>query len=92
MRIQNSDFDPMRLGGTAHAESNTISTIIRWQGQIFPVDIGELRFLGALEGIMYVETAQGVLNLQIFAMFVATSIEIFAREVNSACSRLGRLQ
>ena len=50
--------------GTAHAESNTISAIIPWQGQgqIFPVDIGKLRFLGALEGIMYVETAQGDMN------------------------------
>ena len=47
--------------GTAHAESNTVSAVIPWQGhgQIFPVDIGKLRFLGALEGIMYVETADG---------------------------------
>ncbi len=50
--------------GTAHAESNTISAVIPWQGQgqIFPVDIGKLRFLGALEGIMYVETADGDMN------------------------------
>ena len=50
--------------GTAHAESNTISAVIPWQGQgqIFPVDIGKLRFLGALEGIMYVETAEGAMN------------------------------
>ena len=50
--------------GTAHAESNTISAVIPWQGQgqIFPVDIGKLRFLGALEGIMYVETAEGDMN------------------------------
>ncbi len=50
--------------GTAHAESNTISAVIPWQGQgqIFPVDIGKLRFLGALEGIMYVESAEGDMN------------------------------
>ena len=50
--------------GTAHAESNTISAVIPWQGQgqIYPVDIGKLRFLGALEGIMYVETAAGDMN------------------------------
>jgi hypothetical protein len=50
--------------GTAHADSNTISAVIPWQGQgqIFPVDIGKLRFLGALEGIMYVETAEGDMN------------------------------
>ncbi len=50
--------------GTAHAESTTISAVIPWQGQgqIYPVDIGKLRFLGALEGIMYVETAAGDMN------------------------------
>jgi len=50
--------------GMAHAASNTISAVIAWQGQgqIFPVDIGKLRFLGVLEGIMYVETADGVMN------------------------------
>ncbi len=50
--------------GTAHAESSTISAVIPWQGQgqIFPVDIGKLRFLGALEGIMYVESAEGDMN------------------------------
>ena len=50
--------------GTAHAATNTISAVIPWQGQgqIYPVDIGKLRFLGALEGIMYVETAEGAMN------------------------------
>ncbi len=49
---------------TAYAESSTISAVIPWQGQgqIFPVDVGKLRFLGALEGIMYVESAEGDLN------------------------------
>lgn len=50
--------------GTVHAEASTISAIIPWQGQgqIFPVDIGKLRFLGVLEGIMYVESAEGDMN------------------------------
>ena len=45
--------------GVAHAEMSTISATIPWQGQgqIFPIAIGKLRFLGAIEGIMYVETA-----------------------------------
>lgn len=48
----------------AHAATNTISAVIPWQGQgqIYPVDIGKARFLGALEGIMYVETADGAMN------------------------------
>ncbi len=48
----------------ALAESSTISAIIPWQGQgqIFPVNKDRLQFLGALEGIMYVETVEGAMN------------------------------
>lgn len=44
-----------------YAASSTISAVIPWQaqGQIFPVGTDKLRFLGAIEGIMYVETAEG---------------------------------
>ncbi len=47
-----------------HAASSTISAVIPWQGQgqIFPVGTDKLRFLGSLEGIMYVETAEGDMN------------------------------
>ncbi len=50
--------------GLTHAASKTISAIIPWQGegQLFPVAIGKLRFLGSIEGIMYVETAEGDMN------------------------------
>jgi hypothetical protein len=46
------------------AESSVVSAIIAWQGQgqIFPVGVGAHRFLGAIEGIMYAETAEGVMN------------------------------
>jgi hypothetical protein len=50
--------------GLAFAASSTISAVIPWQGQgqIFPVDTNKLRFLGSLEGIMYVENAEGEMN------------------------------
>ena len=50
--------------GPTHAASSTISAVIPWQGQgqIFPVATDKLRFLGSLEGIMYVETAEGDMN------------------------------
>jgi len=46
------------------AASHTISAVVPWQGQgqIFPVSTGGLRFLGSIEGIMYVETAEGDMN------------------------------
>jgi hypothetical protein len=50
--------------GLTFAASRTVSAVIPWQGQgqIFPVGTDKLRFLGAIEGIMYVETAEGALN------------------------------
>ncbi len=52
------------FSGAASADTRTISAIIPWQGQgqLFPVAVGKLQFLGALEGIMYVETADGDMN------------------------------
>ena len=50
--------------GQTLAASNTISAIISWQGQgqIYPLGSDKLRFLGAIEGIMYVETVEGEMN------------------------------
>ncbi len=47
-----------------HAASQTISAIIPWQGQgqIYRISTDELRFLGTLEGIMYIETNDGAMN------------------------------
>lgn len=41
-----------------------MSAVIPWQGQgqIFPIEIGKMRFLGSLEGIMYAENAHGEMN------------------------------
>jgi hypothetical protein len=46
------------------AETSVISAIVSWQGQgqVFPVGVSAYQFLGAMEGIMYVETAEGVMN------------------------------
>ena len=52
------------LSVTAFAETNTISAIVAWQGQgqVFQTGDSKAQFLGSLEGIMYVETAQGEMN------------------------------
>ena len=46
------------------AETSVISAVISWQGQgqIFPVGVGAHQFLGAIEGIMYVDSAEGAMN------------------------------
>ena len=50
--------------GLAVAATSTVSAVIPWQGQgqIFSVGTDKLRFLGSIEGIMYVETAVGELD------------------------------
>ena len=50
--------------GLTVAATSTISAVIPWQGQgqIFPIGTDKLRFLGAIEGIMYMESVEGLLN------------------------------
>lgn len=43
------------------AEQDTVQAVIPWEaeGQVFQVDTGTVLFLGALEGIMYIESSRG---------------------------------
>lgn len=46
------------------ARSETIAAVVPWQGegQIFPIGIDKMRFLGSVVGIMYVESEDGTMN------------------------------
>jgi hypothetical protein len=46
------------------AEQGTVQAVIPWEGQgrIFQIDTHRIQFLGALEGVMYVENAKGEMN------------------------------
>jgi hypothetical protein len=50
--------------GVTFAATSTVTAVIPWQGQgqIYPISTDKLRFLGSIEGIMYVETPEGPLN------------------------------
>jgi hypothetical protein len=50
--------------GLTYAATSTVTAVIPWQGQgqIFPIGTDKLRFLGSIEGIMYIDTAEGALN------------------------------
>ena len=52
------------LGSIAQAESGSARAIIPWdgEGRVFQVGPTTIQFLGAFEGIIYVETAAGALN------------------------------
>jgi len=46
------------------AEQDTIQAIIPWEaeGRVFQVDTGTMMFLGALHGVMYVQSSAGEIN------------------------------
>ncbi len=46
------------------AEQNTLQAIIPWdaEGRVFQVDTNEMMFLGAVKGIMYIESSSGEMH------------------------------
>jgi len=46
------------------AEQGTVQAIIPWEGKgrVFQIDTNRLQFLGALEGVMYLENSEGKMN------------------------------
>ena len=46
------------------AEQGTVQAVIPWEGEgrIFQIDTRRIQFLGAIEGVMYVENAKGEMN------------------------------
>jgi len=46
------------------AEQDTVQAIIPWEGEgrVFQIDTRRVQFLGAIEGIMYVENSKGEMN------------------------------
>jgi len=64
LRIMTAILILCAWSGLTFAASSTVSAVIPWQGhgQIFVIGTDKVRFLGVIEGIMYVETAEGALN------------------------------
>lgn len=46
------------------AEQNTVQAVIPWdaEGRVFQVDTDKLLFLGALKGVMYIESSEGEMH------------------------------
>jgi len=46
------------------AEQGTVQAVIPWEGEgrIFQIDTRRIQFLGAIEGVMYIENAKGEMN------------------------------
>jgi len=54
----------LNLSPALAAEQDTVQAVIPWEaeGRVFQVDTQTLLFLGALEGVMYIESSRGEMN------------------------------
>ena len=73
------------LSGTSFADTRTVAVVIPWegQGQVFPIGTNELRFQGSIEGIMYVESAEGEMNEAFVQCPIVQSIDISSQSISS---------
>jgi hypothetical protein len=71
--------------GNAFADTKTVSAVIPWQGQgqIFPIGIDKLHFQGSIEGIMYIESAEGAMDEAFVQCPITQSIEISSQSISS---------
>jgi len=54
----------LNISAVQAAEQDTIQAIIPWdaEGRVFQVDTGTMMFVGAIHGIMYVQSSRGEIN------------------------------
>ncbi len=71
--------------GLTVAATSTISAVIPWQGQgqIFPIGTDKLRFLGAIEGIMYMESVEGQLNEAFVQCPIVQEIDVTSKSTSA---------
>ena len=62
---------------SVQAEERTVSIMAPWEGQgrVFLVGPEKLKFLGAFEGIMYIQDAKGALDAAVFVCPVVQEID-----------------
>jgi hypothetical protein len=71
--------------GTTFADTKTVSAVIPWQGQgeVFPIGIDKLRFLGSLEGVMYIESAEGAMDEAFVECPIVQNIDLSNQSITS---------
>ena len=74
------------MSGTTFADTRTVSAVIPWQGQgeVFVIGVDTLRFLGSIEGVMYIDTAEGPLNEAFVECPIVQSIDVTNQNITSA--------
>jgi len=71
--------------GVSYADTKTVSVVVPWQGQgqIFPIGTDRLHFQGSIEGIMYIESAEGAMDEAFVQCPIIKSIEISSQSISS---------
>jgi hypothetical protein len=71
--------------GTTFADTKTVSAVIPWQGQgeVFPIGIDKLRFLGSIEGVMYIESAEGAMDEAFVECPIVQNIDLSNQSITS---------
>ncbi len=71
--------------GMSCADTKTVSAVIPWQGQgqIYPIGIDKLQFQGSIEGIMYIESAEGEMDEAFVQCPIIQGIEISSQSTSS---------
>lgn len=74
-------------GGSSmsYADTKTVSAVIPWQGQgeVFPIGIDKLRFLGSIEGVMYIESAEGAMDEAFVECPIVQNIDLSNQSITS---------
>jgi len=69
----------------SYADTKTVSVVIPWQGQgeVFPIGIDKLRFLGSIEGVMYIESAEGAMDEAFVECPIVQNIDLSNQSISS---------
>jgi len=69
----------------SYADTKTVSVVVPWQGQgkVFPIGVDMLHFQGSIEGIMYVESAEGDMDEAFVRCPIIQRIEISSQDTSS---------
>ncbi len=69
----------------SYADTRTVSAVVSWQGQgeVFPIGVDTLRFLGSIEGVMYIDTAEGPLNEAFVECPIVQNIDVSSQSITS---------
>jgi hypothetical protein len=70
------------------ADTKTVSVVVPWQGQgqVFSIGIDKLLFQGYIEGVMYIESAEGAMDEAFVQCPIVQRIDVSSQRISSSGS------